>query len=277
MKNIIILTKQTMQEAFARKVFITFFIVSAVTLILGSLLFMLTPLANFTTGMEESMKHSKIPITMDPLIMVVQILKNLIVFPLYTLGLFLSIFSVSSFIPNLLEKGHIDIILSKPVARSQVLIGKYLGGLIVVLLNVTFLVGGIWLLIGLKFSVWDTNFLYIILTVTFAFATLYSLIILIGILSQSHILSMMLCYIIFIAFSPVISKLHYAEFITNKFYKALVDILYYIHPKTADIWGMTESILKGEAIASYQPIYTSAAFLVLIFGLSIFIFSKKDY
>ena len=278
MKNILTITRLTIQEAFARKVFIAFFLISSIVLLCCLGIFLSFSVESFLGPVEEMIKQSKGKIVQDALTMFVNGIKATIAMPLFGLGLFLSIFSVSSFIPNMLEKGHVDVILSKPVSRIQVLFGKFFGGLVVVFFNVAYLIAGIWLLIGIKFGVWDTQFLYTIITITFTFALFYSLIILLGVTSQNSILSMMVCYFIFIIISPLLaSRETIFEFIRNGFIKTILDVLYYIVPQTDDLGGITLSLVKGEAIKSLSPIYTSIVQMILIFGLSIFIFRKKDY
>lgn len=278
MKNIITLTQQTIQEAFARKVFIAFFIISSVVLISFLAAFLLTPIDSFLKPITAMIEQSKGEIKIDALTLLVNGIKTATVMPLFMLGLFLSIFSVSSFVPNMLEKGHVDVILSKPISRAEVLTGKFIGGLIVVFVNVAYLIVGIWLMIGFKFDIWDPLFLYSILTITFAFAVLYSLIILIGVLTQNSVVSMMVCYFIFLIISPILAgRAQIFEFVNNNTIKAILDILYYVFPQTQEIGRMTSDLVNGEVITTFRPIFTSSALMVLTFGLSIFIFRKKDY
>jgi len=278
MKNIITLTQQTIQEAFARKVFIAFFIISTIVLICFLIAFLSFSIESFLKPFEEMIKNSKGKIVQDALTLFANSIKAVIAMPLFGLGLFLSIFSVSSFVPTMLEKGHVDVILSKPVSRGQVLTGKYIGGLLVVLFNVAYLILGIWLMLGFKFNVWGTDFLYSILAITFAFSVLYALIILIGVVSQSSVLSMMVCYFIFIIISPILAnRERLFEFIQNGFIKGILDVLYYIVPQTDDLGNLTKQLVKGEAIESFKTIYVSIAHIILTFGLSIFIFRKKDF
>jgi ABC-type transport system involved in multi-copper enzyme maturation permease subunit len=278
MKNIITITQQTIQEAFARKVFIAFFIISSIVLISFIIAFLFTSVDSFLRPINLMIAQSEGKIHLDAMTLLVNGIESLIAMPLFGLGLFLSIFSVSSFIPNMLEKGHVDVILSKPVSRGQVLTGKFFGGLVVVFFNVAYLIMGIWFMLGLKFNVWDMQFLYTILTITFTFAVFYALIILVGVLSQNSILSMMVCYFIFLIVSPILAARETIfQFIKNDLVKGIFDTLYYILPKTSELGSITQALVKKEQIVSFQPFYTSAAFMLLTFGLSIFIFRKKDY
>lgn len=273
MVNIWEITKQTVREAFARKIFIMFAGVSSLVLILFIIAFAtvgvedLSGAVDIQTGREAGFIEE-----------LVGGLKLFIVVPLFGGGLFLSIFSASSFIPNMLEKGNIDVLLSKPISRSQIIYGKFLGGTAVVFANIAYLVIGIWFLIGIKFGVWAPDFLLSIFTITFAFAVLYSLIILVGIISQSSILAMMLSYIIFFILSPILNARDKIMMLSeSKTLEIILDGFYYIVPKTSELGSISSDLAAGGAVYDYQPIFSSAIFLILSLALSIIIFSKKDY
>lgn len=272
MYNIIEITKQTIREAFARKIFIMFAGVSTLVLILFAIAFA-------TIGLEDMSGNFRMETRdMGVINSLADGIKLFITVPLFGGGLFLAIFSASSFIPNMLEKGNIDVLLSKPISRTQIIFGKFLGGTGVVLLNIAYLVFGIWFLIGLKFGVWDPAFLLTIVTITFAFSVLYALIILIGILSQSSILAMMLSYIIFFILSPILNVRDQILMLSDsKVLEIILDGLYYIIPKTSELGSISSDLAAGGGIYDYQPIFTSAIFLILSLALSIIIFSKKDY
>ena len=273
MKNIMIMSWFTVREAMARKVFIFFFAISALVLIGMALVF---GSAN-TTTIIQSFNSSGSDMMMSN---VVKSLELLIVTPLAGLGLLLAIFSSSSFIPVMLEKGNIDLLLSKPVSRIQLLLGKYFGGILVVLFNIAFLILGVWLIISLKFSSWDASFLWTILTITFTFAVLYALIVLFGILTRSSIFGMMIAYFIYLILSPLLSGAinNMDLFIKSKFLKGIITGLYYILPKTSELMGsITFGLADGRGFVDFQPIWTSFLFLVAMLGLSISLFMKKDF
>jgi ABC-type transport system involved in multi-copper enzyme maturation permease subunit len=268
MKNLWILTWYTLREAMARKVFISFFIISILVLLVMGLIFGLSN--NISLGVSGATHFE------NPIINV----EMMIVSPLASLCLLLAIFSSSSFVPVMLEKGNIDLLLSKPVSRDQLLWAKFLGGILVVLLNISFLIFGIWLIISIKFSFWDFYFLNIIFSITFTFAVLYSLIVLLGVMTKSSTLGMMLAYFIFIILSPLLFLVEdkFNAFIKNKFLKDLIDAFYYFIPKTHELMGkVTVNLASGKAIDNYQPVLTSLVFLILTMGIAISIFRKKDF
>jgi len=271
MKNIYTISLLTFREALSKKIFLFFFSVSTFVILVFALLFGFVSAESFSGGFVNSSITS-----FDNSI--ANGIKMFIIYPLYAGGLFLSIFSVAGFIPTLLEKGNIDLILSKPVSRPQVILGKFFGGTFMVFSNIFYAIFMLWVLIGIKFSVWEANFLLSAFTITLAFASIYSIIILVGILSKSSTFSLVISYMIFFIFSPILSSRDTIfAFINDSFWKSIFEILYYIVPQTSDLSTITTSLAVGNSVDSFNPIIFSFVYIILILLGSIFIFRKKDY
>lgn len=274
MKNIYLMTLFTLKEAMAKKVFLFFVGISILAMIITALIFSVVDSQSIISGMQNKAGNDLLVSS------IVSSLEFMIISPLAGLGLLLAIFSSSSFVPNMLEKGNIDLLLSKPVSRQQLLWGKYMGGLVVVLLNIGFLVFGIWLIIAVKFSYWDPTFLWSILIITFTFAVLYALIILCGILTRGSMLGMMLAYFIFLILSPllVIAKDRSDIFFSSDIVKGIVKSIYYFIPKTSEMMStMLTDLTAGKGITNFQPLISSFLFLALMMIISMIVFRKKDF
>lgn len=274
MKNIITLTKYTLREALSKKLFIFFAGISTFVLLLFILVF-----GFFSTGdLRGAIPQNPDKETAEMFKNAVAYFKMVIISPLFIGGLFISIFATASFIPTMLEKGSIDLLLSKPVSRSQVIWGKFIGGTLMVLINIAYFIIAFWAIIGLKFGVWEASFLLSILLITFTFMALYALIILIGILTRSSALSIMISYLVILILSPLLAMRNKNDFlINNQFVEWISDGLYYIVPKTSELSSITNSLILNKSIDSYQPIISSLLFMILTLALTIIIFSKKDY
>ena len=272
MRNIWIVSKYTFKEALSRKVFVTFFAITSFILFLTILVFLSSNL-NIVIKMVNINSSNNLNNAISTG------LKLLLVNPLFGGGLFLAIFSSSNFIPNMLEKGNIEILLSKPIRKSELILGKFFGVSAMVFFNIAYAILGFWLLIGIKFGMWAPELLLTIITITFAFCLLYSLIIFIGILTKSSLSAMMITYLIFFVFSPILSgREKLIMFLGGgKFTKTLLDFLYYITPQTYE-WGkITNEIATGAGINDYAPVYVSLLFILITLYASIKIFQKKDY
>ena len=270
MKNILVMTWFTLREAFARKVFLFF---------LGFSILVIAALAIITGFADISL--TDIHMRGNRMIGddIITTFEMMIVNPLANLCLLLAIFSSASFVPVMLEKGNIDLLLSKPISRSQLLWGKYFGGILVVLLNIAFLILGVWFIISLKFAHWNFAVLWAILLLTFTYAALNAVIILFGVITKSSIFGMMTAYFIYLILSPLLlaAKDRMIPFLQNKVLNSILDGLYYIFPKTSELLGKDIFNLASGTNIEVQPILTSFLFLLLIMVLSVEIFKRKDF
>ncbi len=108
------------------------------------------------------------------------------------IALIIGIVITAFFIPNMLRKGALDLLIAKPIGRGQLLVYKYIGGLTFVFLLSVAAVGGVWLIIGLRSGHWDPHFLLVIPLLTFTFAVLYAVSALAAVLTRSAIAAILI-------------------------------------------------------------------------------------
>jgi ABC-2 type transport system permease protein len=271
----------TLREAMARKVFLFFLGISAVVIIALALITGFTNTNSILNNIGNFQQSNKIgaPGSTNVIGNIVTMFEILIINSIANLGLLLAIFSSASFVPIMLEKGNIDLLLSKPISRSQLLWGKYVGGIFVVLINIAFLIIGVWFVISLKFSYWNFTVLWSILLITFAYATLNAVIVLFGVMTKSSILGMMTAYFIYLILSPFLlaAKDRVLPFLDNKLLNTILDGFYYIIPKTSELFGKDIFNLASGTNIEIQPIISSFLFMLLIMILSVEIFKRKDF
>ncbi len=277
MKNVWLITLSTLREAMARKVFLFFLGISEIVIIVLALITSLTDTSSILGNIGNISRQNKLGT--NGIGSMVTMFEIVIINSIANLGLLLAIFSSASFVPVMLEKGNIDLLLSKPISRAQLLWGKYFGGILVVLINITFLIIGIWFIISLKFSYWNFAVLWSILLITFAYATLNAIIVLFGVMTKSSILGMMTAYFIYLILSPFLlaTKDRMLPFLENKVLNTILDGFYYIIPKTSEIFGKDIFNLASGTNIELQPIISSFLFLVFIMILSVEIFKRKDF
>lgn len=103
--------------------------------------------------------------------------------------IFLGILVTASVVPDMLQPGSLHLLLSKPVSRSMLLISKFIGGCAFVLLCVTQLVIGLYLIAGIRLDVWNLRLLWCIPVSVFLFSVFYSVSTLAGLRWRSPILA----------------------------------------------------------------------------------------
>jgi ABC-type transport system involved in multi-copper enzyme maturation permease subunit len=261
----------TFREAVAKKIFLGFFVIATLIILFFLLLVNVDSVEGMVNMMEATGEEG-----IKQLVMGFQV-------GMITISYFLVItfcfIAVSSFIPSMLEKGNVDILLSKPVSRTNIILAKFLGGVLLIFLSLTYLIGGVWLILSIKSGFWHFPFLYSIPWLTFSFAVIYALIILVGVTSQSTILSIIVSMFLVFVICPVLFVRETVVFsiVTSSTMQFIINFFYYIFPKLNDINKIIENLIMGNPINTYMPVFTSFLFMLACLSLSIFYFRKKDY
>ncbi|MBY0227790.1 MAG: ABC transporter permease [Gemmataceae bacterium] len=114
------------------------------------------------------------------------------------IALIVSLVMTAFFVPNMLRKGTVDLLLVKPISRPVLLFYKYVGGLLFIAINTAVAVGGFWLALSLRSGVWAPGTLLTIPAITFYFAILYSVSVLFAVLTRSAIVSIMMSCLVWV-------------------------------------------------------------------------------
>jgi ABC-type transport system involved in multi-copper enzyme maturation permease subunit len=223
------------------------------------------------------------------------------------LAILLSIVITSFFIPNMLRKGTIDLLLVKPIRRPVLLVLKYIGGLFFIFLNTAFVVSGVWLAMGWRSGIWPIGFLLTIFVITFFFAILYAVSTLFAVLTRSTIVAiLMTCFtwgflfVVGLTYQFVdgdsqkkkIEQEKEGETYSEGWFTTGVRCVHYVLPRTRDLDILTtqllirdlltanqirEQKLKTTPISWGESITVSAIFIVLLLGFSCWWFATRDY
>jgi ABC-type transport system involved in multi-copper enzyme maturation permease subunit len=159
-----------------------------------------------------------------------------VIFFIFTMCL--GVFSTASFITSLMEKGTIDLLLSKPVHRWQYILGRYIGALCVMLVEISFFVLGMWLVISLSVGKWNMNFPLSIIHMMIGFAGLYAFVVFVSVLSRSSLLAIIASIgLAFIAMLATVGRWVSENFTTGDktVWGYLGDGIYYLFPQVTDI------------------------------------------
>lgn len=262
----------TFKEAFEKKIILTIFLLIAAVI----LLFLSFINLDSIEGLKEMLMMSGDESFRDAIIKFETNLINQFSFMVvFCLLLIMS----ASFIPTILEKGNIDLLLSKPISRKKIVLGKFISVVFLAFIIISLLVSVIWFIISIKTNIWYFPFLTAIIWFTFIFALMYSFELFIGFVSQSTILSLLLT--LFLLF-PVTALLSVREtmvfsFVKNETIKFVFNFIFYLLPKPWDIRELCINMIEGIAIESWWPVISSGIFMLVMLSLSVYYFSKKDY
>ncbi len=271
--------KNTFREALAKKIFIGYYIFYAIVVLI--MLFAVN-----LDAVEGVMSFADVKET-------IKSVETGFLSLSFSLILFFSLISASSFITSMVDKGTIDMLISKPLSRFQILLAKYIGAILFVGGSIVFLIGSIWLILSAKSGYWDPAFLFSIISITAAFAVMYSISIFIGLTTQSSIISILVNFFLIFVFCPILSAREQLifTFVKNDAVKFIFNFFYYVLPKPGEIKDVTNAMIAGENIPFWKgvlnqvgmtgpcwlSVITSLLFCAVLFSYSVYYFSRKDY
>ena len=107
-------------------------------------------------------------------------------------GVFMAVMVTASMIPQTFEAGSVDLLLSKPIYRGGLFVAKFVGGCAFIAINAAYLIGGLWLILGLRFGLWNERLLLAIPLYLFLFAIYYGVSSLAGVVWRNAIVSVVM-------------------------------------------------------------------------------------
>ena len=268
------LVRDTFREAFARRIFWGFF--GCATALLVFLLFIMridvVQGANATVSLFGQ-TSGKLTNVND----MVNRAQAVIAMVLYFAGMALSVFASAGLVAAVFEPGRIELLLSKPVSRTHLLLGRYIGNVLVVAANVVYLVLGSWTIFGVKTGVWGWGFPLSSLCTIFTFSVLLAFIVLIGVLWDSSAVAIMATFAIMIV-TPVLQQRHTIErLLSSEWSRDVVRVCYYVLPKTSEISQIIWRMIIHQPIESWMPVWSTAIFGVVALGLGLWRFQRRTF
>lgn len=271
--------EHTFREGLARKTIIGFFIISSFFLLLAILGALFTPSAIEIQGPQGTTESIDVFNSTETLRHIQAFLTGFINFA----ALVLSIFATASILPNTMEKGSIDLLLSKPVSRHEILSGKIAGSLLIVFANIAYFIIGMWLVFGIRTGFWNMGFLAVTLSITYTFIVLYGPMLVIGIASRSSALTIILLYVFLFLVGPILeARETLAQLASSDALKTVLDIFYYPLPKPDALSNLSNNLVLNPASAwssviDYMPIWTSGVSTLAFYALAYWLFRRKDF
>jgi ABC-type transport system involved in multi-copper enzyme maturation permease subunit len=214
----------------------------------------------------------------------------------------------SFFIPNMLRKGTIDLLLAKPISRWMLLLYKYVGGLSFIFFNNLVAVGGIWLVLGWRSGIWANWFLLLVPVLTFFFAILYAVSTLFGVMTRSTVAAILITcgawfffFLVGTAYQVFESGERKEEkqrvppdkqqFTNNTFGRA-VKLVHTVTPRTSDLSYLGSVLIMSDFLTGdpamsaklssskmnwKESLLVSGIFIFVMLSLACWWFATKDY
>jgi ABC-type transport system involved in multi-copper enzyme maturation permease subunit len=188
------------------------------------------------------------------------------------------VIATAGIIPDTLEKGIVDLYLSKPIARWQLLLGKYLGAVTVVFVNSAYFLGGLWMVFGIKIGVWNVEMVLAAFTMAFVFACLFSIVAFLGVLSRGAAVPIIGAFLYLLVIGTVLQHREntlYA-FSGNVVYRGIFDVCYYLLPQLSALKdGVALQILQRPV--DWKPFLQAFLSSCLVFAATLGLLIRKDF
>jgi len=262
------ITRDCVVEMFDRKIWFIFALVTLFTIIAialsGTMDFKLSVQTNENLDLQQINN-----IFGDPLMRSYSLFLSFLIF--------LTVLATSGLIPNMLKKGRAEFYLSKPLSRNSLLLNKLFGiwftyGSIIVLCSVF-----VWATMYLIYGFFDWHILYILISGLVVLFLWLSIIVFTGIIFRTNALVLMTVFIVWVI--QYILKYHesISAFFKSKQIGYVVDTLYYIIPKTSKIADIAFEYASKHNMVSWEPLYSSLLFVIILLFVTSYVFKRISY
>jgi ABC-type transport system involved in multi-copper enzyme maturation permease subunit len=214
-----------------------------------------------------------LPFTLRELVVGVEVV---VAGAMYWVGILLALFATAPLFSSVLERGHIDLLLSKPMSRPQFLGGHVLGVWVTVLALALYLLGGTWLLMSIKTGIWNPRFLLAIGIVVVMFGVMYGVIVAMGVFTESTALALIVTYGLIFASTVLAGGEQLASQIAST-WRPVFWGFYHVLPNFTEVTRIVTRLARGEAIPSWYPLISSVLFSLACYGAAAWRFVRRDF
>ena len=270
----IALVQDTFREAFARRIFWGFF--AACTALLLFLMFIMR--VDVVAGALATVTiFGRTAPRSEELQMLVAQTQSVIAMVLYFAGMALAVFASAGLVAAVFEPGRIELLLSKPISRTHLLLGRFLGNVLVIAANILYLVIGSWIIFGLKTQIWGIGFLVSSFFTIFVFAVMLAVLVLAGVLWDSAAIGIMTTFAIMIVTPILAQRATIERLLDSEWSRNVVRVLYYALPKTAEISVIIRHVILNQPVESWMPVWSTAIFGAVVLGTGLWLFRRRTF
>ncbi|PEN06609.1 hypothetical protein CRI93_10050 [Longimonas halophila] len=265
----------TFRELWAKKVVLGLFLISSLLLVMVAFALNLDVVDGSLAGLRL---FGQTPDTVEGLSLerLVFGVEAAVAGAAYWLGILLALFATAPLIVSMLERGHIDLLLSKPMSRPTLFLSHVAGVWAAVAVLTIYLLGGVWTIMSIKTGVWNGSFLISIGLVVVMFGVMYSTVALMGVWTESTALALIVSY--GLIFASLVLAGH--EAIVEELGlvgSTAFSVLYHILPNFAEVTTMVANLSRAEPVTSWYPLTSSILFGLVAYALATWQFTRRDF
>jgi len=188
----------------------------------------------------------------------------------------ITLFSSISIFPKRLIKGTAEYYLARPISRSSLFIKQILG--VVAVYGTVMLISG--LIVHGTISIVHGNFsglIVLLLLSLVSYLIWLSIAIFAAIIFGSTAMAFISVFIVWVIQLVLSYHDKINILLDSKLLKLIINVLYYIFPKTGEFSDLSLNLAMGKPVVSFMPFYSSVIFSIAMLVLTSVIFNRKNY
>ncbi len=195
------------------------------------------------------------------------------------LMVYIGLFAVAINVNSVVKKGVLELVLSLPVRRWELLTGAFIAGILFELAVLAIVITGSWFIHSSVFGIYYGENLHWGLMNLLGFVVMFHLVLLFSFGFRSPIAGLLVA----ITYSVVVSSVLYvAREVTlnseNAWLRETVNTAYWLLPKSAELanpfYMSSQPSPEGHIL---KLVLSTILFIFTVFGLTIIVFEKKDH
>lgn len=191
--------------------------------------------------------------------------------------IFLIYLGTAWLIPAFLKKGRVELSLSKPISRLNLLTQKYLSLYLISILILTIVSVFIWVALSFRLDNFDTG-IFVSLTAGYIeFLVIFSIIFAFGVITRSGAFALMSYFLIKIVSGLLASREIVYGFVEEGALTYFLDTLYHTLPKFQDMNKSLMAYIADDPRIDFYPVWSTLLFALFLYGITAWVFQKRDY
>jgi len=172
---------------------------------------------------------------------------------------------------------RIELSLSKPISRLNLLTNKYLSLYLISIIILTVVSITIWLVLSFRIDNFDTGIFSSLLAGYIEYFVIFSIIFAFGVITRSGAFALMAYFLVKIVSGLLASREMVYSFVEEGTLTYFLDTLYHILPKFQDMNKSLMAYIADDPNIAYYPIWSTLLFAIVLYGLTAWVFQKRDY
>lgn len=212
----------------------------------------------------------------DPLRTIVMATEAVVAGITYWVGILLALFASGGLVTSMMERGQIDVLLTKPISRGRILAGRLVGVASVTGALFAYLLGMVWLVMSLKSGVWNLRFLLAIAIVLAMFAVLYGVVAFVSVWTESTALALVVT--LGLLFTTMVLAIPGLARVTGPAWGGVIETFHHVLPRFSEVGAYTlPDLARDRAVRSWTPLLSSLAFGAVVYAGTFLLFRRKDF